>query len=64
MQTGWQTIDKKQYYFDESGVMQVSKWIGDYYVGSDGVMETDTWVDKGQVYVGPDGKKDPNKKRS
>ena len=64
MQTGWQEIDKKWYYFDESGVMQVSKWIGDYYVGSDGIMATDAWVDKDQAYVGPDGKKDPNKKRS
>ena len=63
MVTGWKEIDKKWYYFDESGVMQVSKWIEDRYVGSNGAMVTDAWVDKNQHYVGPDGKKDPNKQR-
>ena len=36
--TGWNYIDKKWYYFNNSGVMAKDKWIGDYYVDKYGVM--------------------------
>lgn len=38
MVTGWNCIDKKWYYFNDSGVMAKDKWIGDYYVDKYGVM--------------------------
>lgn len=38
MVTGWNYIDKKWYYFNDSGVMAKDKWIGDYYVDKYGVM--------------------------
>lgn len=38
MVTGWNCIDKKWYYFNDSGVMAKDIWIGNYYVDKYGVM--------------------------
>ncbi|MBQ3544114.1 MAG: hypothetical protein IJA34_03845 [Lachnospiraceae bacterium] len=51
----WVKINNKYYYFDENGVMQSSKWIGNYYVKANGVMAVSEWVDNGKYYVGEDG---------
>ena len=56
MVTGWKQIGGKYYYFETSGVMAVSKWIGSYYVKSNGVMATNEWVDGGRYYVDGNGK--------
>ena len=51
---GWATINGKDYYFDKSGYMAVSKWIGDYYVDASGAKQKNKAV--GTYYVGADGK--------
>lgn len=38
MVTGWNCIDKKWYYFNDSGIMAKDIWIGNYYVDKYGVM--------------------------
>lgn len=38
MVTGWNCIDKKWYYFYDSGIMAKDIWIGNYYVDKYGVM--------------------------
>ena len=56
-QSKWVNINSKWYYFNNSGVMQTSKWIGGkYYVKADGTMAVSQWVDGGKYYVGSDGK--------
>lgn len=58
MKTGWYEIDsetgKNWYYFDTSGAMIKSKWVGDYYLLADGKMAVSQYV--GDYYVGEDGK--------
>ena len=56
MITGWARADGVWYYFSGSGVMQKSKWVGNYYVGSDGAMATNTWI--GNYHVDSSGKWD------
>ncbi|MBQ3543802.1 MAG: MucBP domain-containing protein [Lachnospiraceae bacterium] len=51
----WVKVGTKYYYFNETGVMQSSKWIGNYYVKADGSMAVSEWVDNGKYYVGADG---------
>ena len=36
MVTGWKWINGSCYYFDESGVMQSSKWVDGDYVDAEG----------------------------
>ena len=61
--TGWQKADGKWYYYDKTGVKQFSKWIGgNYYVKADGTMAISEFVDKGNYYVGKDGKWDKGTK--
>lgn len=39
MQTGWQVIGNKKYYFNESsGIMLKNQWVGDSYLGNDGAL--------------------------
>ena len=54
MQTDWQYIGGKWYYFDGNGAMATNRWVGDYYLTGSGVMATSTWI--GKYYVGADGK--------
>ena len=58
MKTGWYEIDsetgKNWYYFDTSGAMLKSRWVGNYYVLSDGKMAVSQYI--GDYYVGEDGK--------
>ena len=58
MKTGWYEIEsetgKNWYYFDASGAMIKSKWVGDYYLLADGKMAVSQYV--GDYYVGEDGK--------
>ncbi|MCB6423150.1 hypothetical protein L0P32_20510, partial [[Clostridium] scindens] len=61
MATGWAKIDNAWYYFNASGFMQKSRWIGNYYVESDGKMAVSKWI--GNYYVGSDGKWVPNKRK-
>ena len=56
MITGWARADGVWYYFNGSGVMQKSKWVGNYYVGSDGAMATNAWI--GNYHVNSSGKWD------
>ena len=53
MLAGWQEIDGKRYYFNGSGAMQKSKWIGNYYVESSGALAINKWI--GEYYVNEDG---------
>ncbi|MBM6827898.1 hypothetical protein [Mordavella massiliensis] len=59
MKTGWYEIEsetgKNWYYFDASGAMIKSKWVGDYYLLADGKMAVSQYV--GNYYVGEDGKR-------
>jgi len=60
IQTGWQTVSGKTYYFNAKGVMQTGKWIDKvYYVNADGVMQKDCWIrlSAGNYYVDASGKK-------
>lgn len=59
MQTGWQTISGKTYYFNEQGIMRTG-WILDnniwYYLGTDGAMLTGWYQENGYWdYLKPDG---------
>ena len=58
MQTGWQKLSNKWYYFNTSGVMQSSKWLFInnkwYHLDANGVMETSKWI-SGTYYVKADG---------
>lgn len=47
--TGWKEINSAWYYFDSSGIMQASQWIGNYYVQADGTMAKNQWI--GNAYV-------------
>lgn len=53
--TGWIKTGNKWYYLDKSGIMQSSKWIGDYYLGKDGAMLVNTITPDG-YYVDDNGK--------
>ncbi|MCF0106876.1 MAG: hypothetical protein HUJ53_08950, partial [Holdemanella sp.] len=53
MVTGWQLVDDNWYYFEASGAMATSKWIGNYYVEEDGIMATSKWI--GSYYVDESG---------
>lgn len=46
--TGWKEINSAWYYFDSSGVMQTSQWIGNAYVDEYGLWRPDQWVYNGQ----------------
>lgn len=46
--TGWKEINSAWYYFDSSGVMQTSQWIGNAYVDEYGLWQPDQWVYNGQ----------------
>ena len=50
----WQQINGSWYYFDESGYMVASMWIGNYYLGESGAMLTDTVTPDG-YYVDSSG---------
>ena len=50
MQTGWQSIGGSYYFFNGSGAMVSSMWVGNYYLSADGTMATNEWV--GGYYVG------------
>ncbi len=58
---GWQEIDGKWFYFDETGAMVTDSWKKDSkgwcYIGKDGYMLTNAWVmdSVGWCYVGEDG---------
>ncbi len=56
--TGWQKVDDNWYYYDKTGVKQVSKWLKSgtkwYYVDENGVMQTSKWIN-GNYYVKADG---------
>ena len=54
MAVGWQKVGSAWYWFDGSGAMASSRWVGDYYLGASGAMVTSQWV--GAYYVGADGK--------
>lgn len=53
--TGIHTISKNKYYFNNSGVMQKSKWVttaGEtYYIGSAGQALKSQWLYKGKIMV-------------
>lgn len=51
--TGWKEINSAWYYFDSSGIMQTSQWIGNYYVLADGTMAKSQWI--GNDYVDASG---------
>ena len=53
----WTKISGKYYYFDETGIMQTSKWIGNYYVKSNGIMAVSEFVDNEKYYVDEKGNK-------
>ena len=55
-------IDSEWYYFQSSGAMLTSAWVGNYYVDASGVMATDTWI--GDYYVDVSGLWVPGKDRS
>ena len=67
MVTGWQYLNKQMtahtggagwFYFNASGELQTSKWIGGkYYVANNGIMVTNVYVHDGSWYywVGSDG---------
>ena len=44
--TGWQTISKKRYLFNESGVMLSETWVDGYYLSKSGAMATG-WLNTG-----------------
>ena len=46
MVTGWKSIKNDWYYFNASGAMAKSQWIGNYYLGKDGKMIKSQWVAK------------------
>ena len=52
---GFDNIDGEWYYFDESGYMASSCWIGVYYVKENGKMAHSEWVDNGRYYVDENG---------
>ena len=56
--TGWKEIDSVWYYFNSSGVMQTSQWIGNYYVLADGTMAKSQWISND--YVDASGLWQPN----
>lgn len=47
--TGWKEINSAWYYFDSSGIMQTSQWIGNCYVQADGTMAKSQWIDNAYV---------------
>ena len=56
MASDWIMIDSAWYCFDGSGIMQKSKWVGNYWLKEDGVMAVSEWVQDHQYYVGADGR--------
>ena len=53
---GWKQISGKYSYFEGSGAMAKSKWVGSYYLQADGTMATNKWI--GKYHVGANGKWD------
>ena len=46
-QTGWQTIDGKDYYFDADGIMAAGWTViseKTYYLGTDGARRVSSWI--------------------
>ena len=65
MATGWVLFEDENgnevySYFNGSGAMVTSAWVGNYYLNEDGVMARNEWVDGGKYYVGDDGLWVPN----
>ena len=65
MATGWVLFEDENgnevySYFNGSGAMVTSAWVGNYYLNEDGVMARNEWVDGGKYYVGNDGLWVPN----
>ncbi len=60
MAIGWVLLDGAYSYFNGSGAMVTSAWVGNYYLNEDGVMARNEWVDGGRYYVGDDGLWIPN----
>lgn len=56
MVVGWKKINNYWYYFNEDGVMQSNKWIGNYYLGKEGKMLSNTITPDG-FYVNENGEK-------
>ena len=54
MLTGWQKINKKWYFLEDSGKMSSNRWIGNYYVTDSGAMAVSTWI--GKYHVDSNGK--------
>ncbi len=59
--TGWQTISKKRYYFNESGVMLTETWVDGCYLSSSGAMakgwlNTGTEAEPVWYYLNPNSK--------
>jgi len=43
--TGWQTVDEKTYYFNETtGVMEKLKWVDGYYLDANGLRTSAAWT--------------------
>jgi len=51
--TGWLKYGKNYYFFNASGAMVKSKWIGKYYFQKNGTMAVNKWVNG--KYVGKNG---------
>ena len=60
--TGWMKDSNGiWYYYKQNGVLETSKWIGDYYLEHNGQMATNKWVDDYRYYVDSSGKWIPGK---
>ena len=59
MVTGWKSIKNDWYYFNASGAMAKSQWIGNYYLGKDGKMIKSQWV--GKYYMDASGVWQPDR---
>lgn len=60
--TGWLEYGKHYYFFDATGAMVKSRWIGAYFLQKNGRMATSRWVNRTQ-YVGNDGRLIPGYRR-
>ena len=60
--TGWMKDSNGiWYYYNQNGVLETSKWIGDYYLEHNGQMATNKWVDDYRYFVDSSGKWIPGK---
>ncbi|MCB6423085.1 hypothetical protein [[Clostridium] scindens] len=63
MARGWYKINETYFYFLNSGVKAVNRWVGNYYLKSDGAIVVSEWVDKERYYVDENGKWVQGKKK-